>query len=158
MAFRADALRAIGGFDPALGIGSVTHSGEDLAAYFEVITRGYQIAYEPGAIVYHAHRETFEALRKSLYGRSVGFAAYLTRSVIRRPRLLPGLMRVLPRVARSLLAPRARLHPAMPGHTRLYERMINAELRGLIYGPIAYFLSRWALRRAFFSPSPTQNG
>ncbi len=35
MAFRADLLRSIGGFDPALGTQGLVQSGEDIAAFFQ---------------------------------------------------------------------------------------------------------------------------
>src|SRR6185312_3629836 len=40
MAFRTSALRATGGFDPALGPGSSGVGGEDLAAFFQIIMAG----------------------------------------------------------------------------------------------------------------------
>jgi GT2 family glycosyltransferase len=59
MAFRTHVLRSIGGFDPTLGPGTPTLGGEDIDAFFRVITAGYQLAYEPGAFVYHVHRREY---------------------------------------------------------------------------------------------------
>jgi O-antigen biosynthesis protein len=47
MAFRMDALRQIGGFDSALGAGTLARGGDDLASFFAVVTAGYQLVYEP---------------------------------------------------------------------------------------------------------------
>jgi O-antigen biosynthesis protein len=38
MAFRTAALRAIGGFDPALGAGTRAQGGDDLAAFFDNVS------------------------------------------------------------------------------------------------------------------------
>ena len=56
MAFRADALRAMGGFDTSLGAGSAALGGDDLAAFFDVIEAGHTLVYEPTAFVRHRHR------------------------------------------------------------------------------------------------------
>lgn len=55
MAFKTSFLRDLGGLDPALGAGSLARSGEELVVFVEVILRGYQLAYEPGALIYHSH-------------------------------------------------------------------------------------------------------
>ncbi|MEQ8672502.1 MAG: glycosyltransferase [Aggregatilineales bacterium] len=132
MAFKKSFLDEIGGFDPALGMGSLTHSGEDVAAYFEVVARGHQIAYEPGAIVYHDHRETHEELRDQIYGYSVGLAACITRIMVTNPNYL----RHLPRYLLSGVRYTAKKSARYPLQFRLLE------LKGALYGPFAYFLSR----------------
>ena len=68
MAFRTSSLRAIGGFDPALGAGSPTLGGEDLAAFFQIIMAGHTLVYEPSAIVHHLTAGTTRGLRKQMYG------------------------------------------------------------------------------------------
>ena len=47
MAFRSDVLRELGGFDPAIGTGTAARGGDDLAAFFRLITAGYQLVYSP---------------------------------------------------------------------------------------------------------------
>lgn len=143
MAFRASLLREIGGFDPALGIGTATHSGEDMAAFFEVLLRGYQLAYEPGAIVYHNHRETYTALREQIYGFGVGCSAYLTRILRHNPRLL---FRLLGRLPLSLIAGLLQ-NPNTPRRPRRARPLFWIELRvlewcGFVRGPLAYRRSR----------------
>lgn len=132
MAFKKSFLDEIGGFDPALGMGSLTHSGEDIAAYFEVVARGHQIAYEPGAIVYHDHRETYEELRLQIYGYSVGLSACITRIMTSNVRYL----RYLPRYVLSGARYTTRKSAKYPMQFRLLE------LKGVLYGPFAYYLSR----------------
>ena len=85
MAFRAEVLREMGGFDAALGTGSGAYGGDDLAAFFEVVTRGHRLVYEPAALVRHDHQSTEEGLRRQVFGYGAGLTAYLTRTVIERP-------------------------------------------------------------------------
>src|SRR5215467_11371185 len=96
MAFTAEFLRCIGGFDPALGPGSPAQGGEDLTVFFQAITRGYRLVYEPASLAYHPHRRDYAALCKQIYHYGVGLAAYLTRSVLAAPRLLFDLIPRLP--------------------------------------------------------------
>ena len=63
MAFRTDVLRAAGGFDEALGTGTPTRGGEDLAILVELLAGGHRLAYEPAAIVHHTHRATIDRPR-----------------------------------------------------------------------------------------------
>ena len=57
MAFRTSALLDMNGFDPSLGAGSLGVGGDDLAAFHQVITRGYRLVFQPAAIVRHWDRE-----------------------------------------------------------------------------------------------------
>ncbi|HEV3171215.1 MAG TPA: glycosyltransferase family 2 protein, partial [Actinocrinis sp.] len=63
MAFTAAVLRAQGGFDPAVGAGSLARGGDDLLAFFRTAAAGHDIAYTPDAVVWHHHRRTEQALR-----------------------------------------------------------------------------------------------
>jgi len=137
MAFKRSFLMEIGGFDPALGIGSITHSGEDLAAYFEGLSRGHQIAYEPGAIVYHTNRESYSDLRDKIFGRSVGFTAHLTRACMGKPTMCLSLLFGLPYILSVIFgsSPTNR-NSKYPLAFRLLE------IIGVVYGPLAYLRSR----------------
>lgn len=135
MAFRRATLQKIGGFDTALGIGSKALSGEDLAACFQVARSGYQIAYEPGAIVYHDHRETYAELREQIYNHSVGVGACFTRLLLNNPRQALKLPVHMFRLIKQSL----RKHTA-PVKYPLSFRLI--EVKGFLYGPVAYYLSR----------------
>ena len=50
MAFRRDVLLAVGGFDPALGAGTPTGGGEDIAAFTDVMLGGGRLVYEPRSV------------------------------------------------------------------------------------------------------------
>jgi GT2 family glycosyltransferase len=145
MAFRADALRDAGGFDEALGTGTPTRGGEDLAILVELLTAGHRLAYEPAAIVHHTHRATIADLEHQIHGYGVGFTAMLTAIALRDPRHFVGLASVVPAWLRSLRDPgsakranRSADFPADLGRT---------ELRGMLAGPVAYLRARRMQRR-----------
>ena len=144
MAFRTAVLAATGGFDEALGVGTATCGGEDLAMLIELLTAGHRLAYEPAAIIQHAHRATFPELERQIYGYGLGFTAMLTAVTLRNPRHVIGLASVLPGWLRSLRDPasakqvnRADDYP---------PALARAELRGMLAGPVAYLRARMALR------------
>jgi GT2 family glycosyltransferase len=140
MAFRTAALREMGGFDPALGAGTPARGGDDLAAFLEILLRGYTLVYEPAAVARHRHPSEYRALRRQVYGYGVGLAAYLTKSLVDHPRLLGAALRGLPRAAAHLLNPRSRKNARRPpGYPRELARL---ELRGMLAGPRAYLRSR----------------
>src|SRR6202044_1734457 len=76
MAFRRAALDRIGGFDVALGAGTPTSAGEDTLALTLVLRAGFEIAYEPAALMWHHHRTDLASLNKQLHGYSVGLTAF----------------------------------------------------------------------------------
>ena len=77
MAFRRAALERIGAFDVALGTGTPSRGGEDLAMFVSILWHGGQIGFEPNAVVHHRHRQTFDGLVKQLRGNGVGFTAMM---------------------------------------------------------------------------------
>lgn len=140
MSFRTDLLRKIGGFDPALGTGTPTHGGEDLAVFVDLVKRGYQIVYEPSAIIYHASRTHYDALRRQLYGYGVGLTAYLTRFILAWP---THFFDIAPKAGRGLYYLLS--SKSIKNHKRNLSypgELSRAELRGMLYGPIAYVRSR----------------
>ena len=140
MAFRASILREIGGFDPALGPGAAGLGGEDLAAYFEVLARGYRIVYEPSAIVHHWHRREYEALREQMYAYGAGLTAYLTKVLIERPWRIFDLVVRMPA---GLVYALGSNSPKNSKRSADYPReLIVLERKGLLYGPFAYLRGR----------------
>src|SRR5579871_273959 len=54
IAFRAEALRSIGGFNAAMGpVGGKYSGGDEIDAIIRLIGRGYEIYYNPAAVVRH---------------------------------------------------------------------------------------------------------
>lgn len=140
MAFKTAALRELGGFDPALGAGTPALGGDDLAAFFQVVTTGYTLVYEPTAIVRHRHRPEYTGLRKQAYGYGMGLTAYLTKALFDQPgRLLDFAVRIPSGLVYALSArsPKNRQKRAdYPRELTIIER------QGMLHGPVAYLRSR----------------
>jgi cellulose synthase/poly-beta-1,6-N-acetylglucosamine synthase-like glycosyltransferase len=145
MAFRADALRARGGFDEALGTGTPTHGGEDLTMLVELLATGHRLAYEPGAIIHHSHRATMEELERQLHGYGIGFTAMLLGLAIRNPWHFVGLASVIPAYLRTQRDPSEGKQSHRPDDYP--QSLARAELRGMLGGPAAYLRSCWIHRR-----------
>jgi cellulose synthase/poly-beta-1,6-N-acetylglucosamine synthase-like glycosyltransferase len=145
MAFRADALRARGGFDEALGTGTPTHGGEDLTMLVELLMTGHRLAYEPGAIIHHSHRATMEELERQLHGYGIGFTAMLLGLAVRNPWHFVGMAGVLRTWLRRLRNPSEGKQSQQPDD--FPQSLSRAELRGMLAGPVAYLRSCWIHRR-----------
>ncbi|MBR7835939.1 glycosyltransferase [Actinospica durhamensis] len=145
MAFTAQALREIGGFDPTLGAGTPARGGDDLLAFFRTATAGYSIVYQPDALVWHHHRRETDALARQAYGYGVGLGAYLTAALVHEPHMLTALLRKLPRGVAYALG-NSRRDGADP--TAWPARLARLERYGLCYGPLAYGRSRLLARTA----------
>ncbi|WP_306329491.1 glycosyltransferase [Streptomyces venezuelae] len=150
MAFRAGALRAAGGFDPATGTGTAAKGGDDLYAFVAVLAAGFRLRYTAEALVWHHHRDSWQDLRNQAYGYGAGLTAYLTATLVRSPRLLPALLARLPRglaYARTMTAQRGGAGGGVPGehgtHHHPWPRELSRlERRGMLYGPIGYAKAR----------------
>lgn len=152
MAFKASFLRSAGGFDIALGAGSLARGAEELAAFFQVVISGYKLVYEPAALIYHPNRRDYTALRKYMYGYGVGLTAYLTKILLDNPRLLFDLIPKLPSGLFFTLSPRS---PKNRRKSRQYPKELTTlELKGMLFGPFAYSFSWWSMRnlRKEFAP------
>ena len=80
MAFRRCVFDAIGGFDPALDVGTPTNGGGDLEMFFRVLKTGHTLVYEPAAIVRHRHRRSLTELQTQIANNGVGLFGYLART------------------------------------------------------------------------------
>jgi O-antigen biosynthesis protein len=85
MAFRRAVFQEVGMFDPALDVGTVTNGGGDLEMFFRLVKEGHVLAYEPGAIVFHTHRRTYQELRRQLHHNAMGFSSFAVRSALAYP-------------------------------------------------------------------------
>jgi GT2 family glycosyltransferase len=140
MSFRRSALEAIGGFDPALGNGTPALGGVDSEVLLRTVLEGHTVVYEPRSLAYHAHRRDYAGLRRQIYSYGTGLSAYLLKTMIERPRLLPDFAARVPRGFVYALSPRSGKNARKErGYPR---RLTFDELRGMAYGPVAYFRSR----------------
>ncbi|MFF3895040.1 glycosyltransferase [Streptomyces sp. NPDC001812] len=156
MAFRAEVLRGVGGFDPATGAGTPARGGDDLYGFVRVLTQGHRLHYTPGALVWHHHRESWADLETQAFGYGAGLTAYLTAILVNRPALLPAFLARVPRGlshARGLTAVRNTGgdapgdRGAAPGDhdTRTHpwpRRLSRLQRKGMLYGPVGYLRAR----------------
>lgn len=144
MAFRTAVLRSIGGFDELLGAGTRSRGGDDLAAFFAVVTAGHRLVYEPAALVHHRHHPEYDALRRGVFGYGVGLTAYLTKTLFDRPGTGLTMLRRFPAGVRYALDPGSaknkRRAADFPSELRWLERA------GMVAGPALYARSRLGAR------------
>ncbi|MGY1684732.1 glycosyltransferase family 2 protein [Geodermatophilus sp. SYSU D00867] len=76
MAVLRDPVLALGGFDPALGVGTPTAGGDDMEMFFRVVATGHGLVYEPSAVVLHRHRTTMEGLARQRAGDGAGIYSF----------------------------------------------------------------------------------
>lgn len=147
MTFRRRVFEQVGGFDEALGAGTVTLGAEDLDFFHRVLRAGLCIRYEPAAQVRHKHRRTIPELRSQIFANGVAYSVYLMRIWSRRS------------VPRADLALSAALWFAGRLGTALFRSVFRPgvrcqlawdEVRGALHAPGAY---RLAYRRV---PAPEQ--
>lgn len=152
MAFRTDALRALGGFDPALGTGTRARGGDDLASFYSIIAAGHTLVYQPSAIVHHAYRRDLESLKAQMYDYGAGLGAFLTKVVVERPDRLLDLAWRVPFGAAHLARSRPSARPAFsPGPLDgLAGALARRERLGMLAGLRGYVLERRA-RRALYA-------
>jgi hypothetical protein len=151
MAFRRAALDRIGGFDVALGAGTPTGGGEDTLAITLVMLCGYEVAYEPVALMWHHHRQDMASLNKQLHGYSVGLTAFYAALLRQRPIALLGLVKLLPMAAGYLKGGKTAQEeaPAAPAEPQgLAAELDRRQLQGMLMGPLVYAKSRRMQRRA----------
>jgi GT2 family glycosyltransferase len=147
MAFRRSALERMGGFDVALGVGTLARGGEDLAIFIELVSSGATVAFEPAALVRHSHRRTERAFLHQVLSYGIGLTAMFTSLIVHDRRHAVAILRKVPDGLRLLARPRAARsmsrRPSYPRRALLYQVL------GMAYGPIAYARSsRWARRAA----------
>jgi len=145
LAFRADVLRALGGFAVDLGAGTPAHGGEDLDILRRVITAGHTVVYEPAALMWHRHRRSMEALRRQMFRYGVGLSATVTKWLLEDRAVAADVLRRLPAGARHVLSPASRKNQgkssSFPAELTWRERL------GILCGPVCYLRSRRRVRR-----------
>jgi GT2 family glycosyltransferase len=146
MAFRADVLRALGGFDECLGAGSPAAGGEDLDAFLRVLLEGFRLSFEPASLVWHEHRAAAGDLDRQMFDYGKGLTAYLFKHATSRRsapgmagRMVPGLVRFAGLTRGSRRATRG---------TATARRAPLWEVAGSLTGPLAYWRGRQVAARS----------
>lgn len=145
MAFSAGYLQKAGGFDPALGVGTPTLGADDMAAFFGVIKDGYQLVYQPSAVVLHRHRRTYEELRRQIFGYGSGLTAFLTKCILDDPVSVFTIAAKMPAGFRYAFGPDSNKNQHKSGSYP--KELEGTERRGMLYGPVAYIRSSLRYRR-----------
>jgi glycosyltransferase involved in cell wall biosynthesis len=79
MAFRVDALRRAGGFDPMLGAGGPLRGGEDADAFHRILLGGGHVVYTPDAVVSHRPPRDAAAQDRNEIDYAWGLGAWVER-------------------------------------------------------------------------------
>ncbi len=154
-AFRTDVLRAMGGFDEALGAGTPAAGGEDCDIFVRTVLDGHTIAYEPAALVWHHHRAELAGLDRQMWAYGSGLTAFLAKHLLDRRtrgevlRRVPQGLRHVARIggatrhkAAQELVPDAPAHGGLDSHggldRALTTRLLLRELQGCLAGPYLY--------------------
>lgn len=144
MAFRTDALRSLGGFDPVLSTGTPSRGGEDLDVCVRILNAGGHLTYEPRAIAWHSHPDTYEQVRRQVFDYGAGLGAMLTKHLVTGPDRWQILRRV-PKGIRYYVRPDSRKNEIRGSD--FPRELVRRERFGLLYGPLAYASSRLDSRR-----------
>ena len=139
MAFRTGFLRDIGGFDPVLGTGTPARGGEDLDICIRVLGAGAQLAYEPRAIIWHRHPDTAAHLRRRAFDYGTALGAMASKHILTGSDRWRILSRI-PRGIRYYTDPASRKNAARG--SAFPRGLARLERVGLLYGPLAYLVSR----------------
>ncbi|GAA1831656.1 hypothetical protein GCM10009836_07050 [Pseudonocardia ailaonensis] len=136
-AFDRGVLGQADGFDEALGAGSPTRGGEDLDAFVNTLLRDRTIVYEPSAIVWHYHRVGHRELLRQLYGYGTGFAAFITKCLIRRSTRWEVIRRIPAGLGR-IVSIRSETKEALGEQHEFPKGATLVELMGYATGPFLY--------------------
>lgn len=144
MAFSRKALEQLGGFDGALGAGTPAKGGDDLASFVAAIEAGFQLVYEPEAIVWHHHRRSDIGMRRQAYGYGVGLGAYLTKQITDNPSKVLHFASCLPAAMAHLFSSKSEKMRRLPSD---YPRgLVWKERFGILMGVPGYMRSKFQMR------------
>lgn len=156
MAFRASALRRAGGFDAALGAGTLARGGDDLAAFFSIVDAGFRLIYQPQGILWHYHRRSVEGMRRQAYSYGMGLGAYLTKIVVDEPRRAVRLAAALPAGILHMAGPASEKTGRLPSD---YPRgLVWMERLGILAGVPGYLRSLAKRKRDDRAPKGVATG
>jgi GT2 family glycosyltransferase len=138
MAVRRSALSTIGNFDQALDLGGALPGGGDVDVIWRSLDAGFEVVYEPQAIVLHEHRRDPEGVYAQILGHRRAEIAFLSKSL--RSARGSTWLTILAFMSWRLLKPGIRLARRIvsrgePLPAPLLWRLWGASWRGLIsYG------------------------
>jgi GT2 family glycosyltransferase len=119
MAFRRDALAAIGGFNPIY-----LRAGDDVDVCWRLQARGWKIAFSPAALVWHRHRASV----KAYWRQQVGYGEGETWLALKHPDKFVG----------GDMLWRGRIYSPLPFVRALYRDRLNTGAWGTAPFPSVY--------------------
>jgi GT2 family glycosyltransferase len=119
MAFRRDALRAIGGFNPIY-----LRAGDDVDVCWRLQARGWRIGFAPAALVWHRHRASIRAY----WRQQVGYGEGETWLALKHPHKFVG----------GDMLWRGRIYSPLPFVRALYRARLNTGTWGTAPFPSVY--------------------
>jgi hypothetical protein len=148
MAFRSDALRAAGAFDPLLGPGTMTRNGEETRALAMVLRHGGTVLHWPAAITWHFHRRSMTELHTQLTGYGAGLSAFFMSMLVSdRATAARELLTLVPTAARDMWPRQGNIRTGgLPED--FPADLASAPRRGFLRGGTAYVRELWAARAA----------
>ncbi|HXR66330.1 MAG TPA: hypothetical protein VN729_10420, partial [Ktedonobacteraceae bacterium] len=100
------------------------------------------------------HHRTYAALQKQVYSYGVGIVACVLRNVLHTPRLLPSFLLKLPYGLYFTLGSHSSKNSKKSSNYP--KELTKIELKGMLYGPLAYLKSRWKVRHVRRPLSPVK--
>jgi GT2 family glycosyltransferase len=144
LAIRRDVLRELGGFDPALDMGTAVGGGGDLDLFARLLDAGHVAAYEPNALIHHHHRPRRRGLARQFFGYGATVTALCVKFALTRP----GQRRAALRFLGHYLGQEAtRMRARARGSDPLPLYLLGIELCGHLWGPVGYLVGRARMRR-----------
>lgn len=145
MAFDVAALKAVGGFDVALGAGTATLGGEDTLVFSQLLLQNRVVVYRPSALTRHYHRPDYASLQRQMAGYGIGLTAYYTSLLRYDWTLVFALLRLAPRALRDMFGRRGQ---GMASVTESFPQdLLKLKTMGMLKGPFVYLLARRNARR-----------
>ena len=150
MAFRKDAFLLNGYFDERLDVGAAGCSG-DSEYWYRLVANGWTCAYNPAAIVFHAHRDTMRGLRKQLYHYMRGQVAslYVQYEQYGHKGNLRRIYKALPEYYTK------RFLDIVKGKNLRFNQTLFTEIAGAIAGIFFYYQNKQKPNKAFSLLAPS---
>lgn len=143
MAFKTAVLKQLNGFDEALDTGPPLPGGGDLDIFYRVMRAGYELVYEPRALVRHRHRRSKKGLYEQLSGHERALMAFLIKTLVtERGRARLGVALFL---AWRMIKPGWRLVKRLIGRDDLPFNLLVRSLFYTITGLGGYHFSKWQI-------------
>jgi O-antigen biosynthesis protein len=144
MVFRREVLIDIEGFNVAMGVGTPAMATEDTFAFTRTLLADHTIVYQPTALTWHYHRETYADLEKQMFGYGTGVTAYYAALIFYNPKLVLSLLPLIPAAIKDLRGDDSIRTATMRSFP---ASLLRAEVRGMLRGVPAFFHSVIEQRR-----------